>query len=123
MPGIRHSRESGNPERRAPAKTAMDPRFREGDGKALYSFLLDVPQKDDRRDDDPVEIFAVGGRHNKLACRHIGHIVRIRLDLDVGGELLLHREVWCLEPSVDQLLSLRICRPAEPSLLAAAADR
>jgi hypothetical protein len=53
------------------------------------SFLLDVPQKDDRRDDDAVEVLAVGGRHDELAGRHIRDFVAIGLYLDVRAESLL----------------------------------
>src|SRR5260370_29727122 len=78
------------------------------------SFLLDVPQKDDRRDDDSFEILAVGGRRDELAGRHVGDVVGIGLDLNIGGELLLHRKVGRLEPAVDRLFRLRFRRPAGP---------
>src|SRR5260370_37127666 len=76
------------------------------------SFLLDVPQKDDRRDDDSFQILAVGGRRDELAGRHVGHVVGICLDLNIGGELLLHRKVSRLQPRVDILLDLRLSRPS-----------
>src|SRR5260370_40428909 len=87
------------------------------------SFLLDVPQKDDRRDDDSFEILAVGGRRDELAGRHVGDVVGIGLDLNISGRLLLHRKVRRLEPGVDQLFDLRVGRPAEPGLLPISADR
>src|SRR6516165_6796641 len=62
------------------------------------SLLLDVPQEHHRSDDDAVEVLAVRGRHDELACWHIRDFVGIGLHLDVGGELLLHREVGRLEP-------------------------
>src|SRR5690242_3014519 len=87
------------------------------------SFLLDVPQEDDWRDDDAVQVLAVGGGGDELAGRHVGNVVGIGLDLDVGGELLLRREVGRLEPGVDQLFDLQVGRPAEPCFLAIGAKR
>src|SRR6266550_2055051 len=82
---------------------------------APLSFLLDVPQEDHRGDDDAVEVLAVGGRHDELAGRHVGHLL-VGLGLDLVGELLLHRRVGGLEPRIDQLFELGIGRPAEPRL-------
>src|SRR5271167_2588255 len=89
--------------------------------RTAESLLLDVPQEHHRGDDDPVEVFAVGGRDHELAGRYVGNIVAIGLDLDVGGELLLRRQVCRLEPGVDQRLDLVVSWPAEPGFVAVAA--
>ena len=56
---------------------------------APRSLLLDVPQERHRRDDDAVEVLAIGGRDDELAGRHVRDIVGVGLDLDLVGELLL----------------------------------
>ena len=80
--------------------------------------LLDIPWEDNRGDNDAVEVFAIGGRRDELAGRHIGDVVGVGLHLDIGGELFLCRQFRRFEPGIDQRFDLRVGRPAEPRFLA-----
>src|ERR1700682_1096121 len=90
---------------------------------APWSFFLDIPQEDDRGDDDPVQVLAVSGRYLEQAGRDVIDLIGIGLDLDGARQVLLSREVGRLEPWIDQRLELGIVGPAEPGLGAVGAER
>ncbi len=70
----------------------------------------------------PERLRAVRGRDDELRGRHVGHRLERAL-LHVLGDLLLVGHRRRVEPGVAQLLELRVGRPAEPRLLAGAAQR
>src|ERR1700722_7404535 len=98
-------------------------RSRPSPGWPCGSLLLNVPHEDYRRDNDPVDILAIGGRDDELAGRYIGDFVGVRLDLDGVGEFFLRVAIGRLEPVADQLLDFRIVGPTEPGLAVIAAQR
>src|SRR5271166_764275 len=84
-------------------------------------FLLDVPQEGYGRDQDARDVGAIGGGNDELRGRDERNGLPGVL-LHLVAELLLRCRIGGIEPRVAQFLHLGIGRPAEPPLLAVAAQ-